>query len=127
VTIPLGKDHLPAAHVENSALELEPGTRVYGKGIIDEAGHWTAPRHATANANNADLEAPSEMSETDSASGSSSESSRLDASTLFFVKSDKILLGAYSCFCVMLFLTHCAVDDNADMRHVRTALPFLET
>jgi hypothetical protein len=91
VSLPLGKDHLPAAHIETSPDDTGTArtARNYGKGIIDEAGHWPVPRAADG-----ESRAQSDVGESDSGSGgSSSDSSKLDASTLFFVKSDKILLG----------------------------------
>lgn len=83
VTIPIGKDHLPTAHIIQQPNDL-PQHRLYARGIVDEANNWTTrpPEERT----------PSEQSES-SDSGGSSEGSRMDPSTLFFVKSDVILLG----------------------------------
>ncbi|KAI0320178.1 hypothetical protein OF83DRAFT_1281345 [Amylostereum chailletii] len=86
VTLPLGKDHIRNAHIDPTPLG-PPQRWLYGLGVIDEATHWF----------NSDAGTPSESSE----SGSSSEGSKFDSSTLFFSKTDVIML----------------VDDNADMRH----------
>lgn len=81
VALPLGKDHLPAAHIIQDEGDL-PHQRFYARGIIDEATHWASRQP--------DERTPSESSD----SGGSSEGSKMDPSTLFFVKSDVILLGA---------------------------------
>ena len=83
VALPLGKDHLPAAHVLQNFSEL-PQHRLYARGIVDEATQWAIRQP--------DERTPSEASD----SGGSSESGgKMDPSTLFFVKSDVILLGAF--------------------------------
>ena len=87
VRIPLGKDHIPAAHIDSTPLDISQQKRPYGLGIVDEATHWMT-KFPT------EMETPSESSE----SGSSSEGSKLDSSTLFFSKNDVILLGLSSIF-----------------------------
>lgn len=82
VTLPLGKDHLPSAHIIHDDGDI-PHQRFYARGIIDEATHWSSRQP--------DERTPSESSD----SGGSSEGSRMDPSTLFFAKSDIILLGEY--------------------------------
>ncbi|KAL5490593.1 hypothetical protein ACEPAI_5427 [Sanghuangporus weigelae] len=88
VTLPLGRDHLPAAHIVQNVADV-PQNRLYARGIVDEATHWSS-RHP-------DERTPSDTSDS---GGSSDSGGRMDPSTLFFVKSDIILL----------------VDDNGDMR-----------
>ncbi|KAI5119585.1 hypothetical protein M0805_006470 [Coniferiporia weirii] len=87
VVLPLGKEHLPEAHIVQDITDL-PRHRLYARGIVDEAIQWSSRQP--------DERTPSESSD----SGGSSESGKMDPTTLFFVKSDVILL----------------VDDNADMR-----------
>ncbi|KAI0035069.1 hypothetical protein K488DRAFT_83402 [Vararia minispora EC-137] len=94
VSIPLGKEHLPAPHIDNAPVN-DMARCTYGQGIIEEAGSWNAPKLQ------AGQRTPSDASEWDTLSGSSGNSSAgFETSTLFFLKSDRILL----------------VDDNADMR-----------
>ena len=83
VTLPLGRDHLPAAHVLQSGPDV-PHVRLYAQGIVDEATQWNprAPEERTP-------------SETSDSGGSSESSGKMDPSTLFFVKSDIILLGKH--------------------------------
>lgn len=91
VCIPLGKDHLPKANIfEAGSGRSRQGT--YARGVIDEASMWMASAVSSSGE-----ETPT--SDTGS-SGSSGDSGRLDPSTMFFVKSDIVLL----------------VDDNSDMR-----------
>ncbi|THH05145.1 hypothetical protein EW145_g5011 [Phellinidium pouzarii] len=88
VSLPLGKDHLPPAHIVRENSSDLPRHRLYARGIVDEAIQWSSRQP--------DERTPSDCSD----SGGSSESGKMDPTTLFFVKSDVILL----------------VDDNADMR-----------
>ena len=80
VVLPLGKEHLPAAHIVTDVQE-SPSKLLYGKGVVDEATSWDqrAPEERT----------PSESSD----SGGSSESRKSDSTTLFFAKDDVVLLG----------------------------------
>jgi hypothetical protein len=86
VRIPLGKEHLPAAHIDGGAPSRELLTRPYGQGVIEEAGRWlrTGEQRTPSDAS---------TSEWDAQSGSTPSNASLDSSTLFFVKSDRILLG----------------------------------
>lgn len=85
VTLPLGKDHLLGAHVQD--LSDIPRNRLYGQGLVDEASHWDIRPF--------DERTPSEASNSDGRGrgNSLSDGSKMDPSTLFFVKSDIILLG----------------------------------
>lgn len=85
VRLPLGKDHIAPSHIVQDLSEL-PHHRRYARGIVEEATHW------------ASMGCPDELtpSEASDSGGSSDSGSRMDASTLFFVKSDVILLGALS-------------------------------
>lgn len=80
VALPIGKDHLPAAHIVHDDADL-PQHLLYARGMIDEAAHWT-PRLP-------DDQTPSDTSD----SSGSNEGTKMDPTTLFFVKSDVILLG----------------------------------
>lgn len=118
VTLPLGKDHLSAEFIEESASASEVLTqRKYALGIIEEASSWIVGRGMGTPGVEGTLGTPSEFgvgsSEGSAGSGSgsggsggsggggagsdereSSEGSRLDRSMLFFSKTDVILLGA---------------------------------
>ncbi|KIJ24325.1 hypothetical protein M422DRAFT_274935 [Sphaerobolus stellatus SS14] len=87
VLLPLGKDHLPAAHVDDT-MSAEHRHRHYARGIVEEATQWG--RHPDSNV----MKTPSDTSD----SGGSSSEGKVDA--MFFMKKDILLL----------------VDDNADMR-----------
>ncbi len=80
VALPLGRDHLPAAHVV-VGLDDNPSKLIYAQGVVDEATQWDAriPEERT----------PSESSD----SGSSSEGRKIDPATLFFAKNDVVLVG----------------------------------
>lgn len=107
-TIPLGKDHLPPSHIIQGSDDFLPQSRTYARGIVDEAVHWS---NRTPNGST-----PSESSD----SGGSSEGGRMDPSTLFFLKSDVILLG--QCITRYPFASNfyvaLLVDDSVDMRRV---------
>ena len=83
VAIPLGKDHLPAAHIVQAPSDSGRSLH-YAKGIVDEATHWVLRQN--------DGHTPSDSSES---AGSTNDSSRLDPNTLFFSKSDVILLSKH--------------------------------
>ncbi|KAF8576294.1 hypothetical protein K439DRAFT_1640612 [Ramaria rubella] len=87
VTLPLGKDHLPPTHVDDTMSETHRHQH-YARGIVEEATHWSRQSDP--------MKTPSDSSD----SGGSNESSRMDATTLFFMKKDVLLL----------------VDDSSDMR-----------
>ncbi|KAF8521410.1 hypothetical protein BU17DRAFT_87965 [Hysterangium stoloniferum] len=106
VIIPLGKDHLPAAHVHNTMSE-EHRHRHYARGIVEEATHWSRQVDI--------VKTPSDTSE----SGGSSEGGRLDASTLFFMKKDILLVGKNDMkmhVSSQLRRGIIVVDDSCDMR-----------
>jgi hypothetical protein len=84
VTVPLGKDHLPRGHVDENAME-GGRSRLYAKGIVDEATQWLDRPLPTADI----VSTPSASSDSSGSDGNKS----LDPSTLFFLKSDIILLG----------------------------------
>ena len=87
VRLPLGKDHIAPSHIVQKTGELSTN-RPYARGIVEEALHW------------ASMGRPDELTPSDSSDsgGSSDSGSRMDPSTLFFVKSDVILLGElFSC------------------------------
>lgn len=79
VLLPLGKDHLPSAHVVDSMSE-EHRHQHYARGIVEEAALWS--RHTDGSA-----KTPSDSSE------SGSNEHKVDTSTMFFMKRDIILLG----------------------------------
>lgn len=81
VALPLGKAHLPPAHIVQGDSGDLPRHRLYARGIVDEAIQWSSRQP--------DERTPSDCSD----SGGSSESGKMDPTTLFFVKSDVILLG----------------------------------
>jgi len=78
VLLPLGKDHLPPTHVDDSMSE-EHRHQHYARGIVEEATQWV--RHPDPL-----VKTPSESSD----SGGSSED-KVDA--MFFMKKDVLLLG----------------------------------
>lgn len=80
VTLPLGRDHLPTAHIVVD-LDENPSKLTYAQGVVDEATQWDSrvPEERT----------PSESSD----SGVSSEGRKIDPATLFFAKNDVVLLG----------------------------------
>ncbi|KAL1744064.1 hypothetical protein HDZ31DRAFT_39460 [Schizophyllum fasciatum] len=96
VTLPLGKDHLPP---DNVHLEDESSTsrRRYGQGIVNDAIMWSSTAFSDGNTTPAS-ESGSIASE---ASGTGSSGSRLDPTTMFFKKTDVVLIA----------------DDNSEMRH----------
>ncbi|GJJ11735.1 hypothetical protein Clacol_005973 [Clathrus columnatus] len=101
VRLPLGKDHLPPSHVQDSMSE-EHRHQHYARGVVEEATHWSDPS-----------EQRNEMTRTPVSSVEGSERSemitegiKLDHSTLFFVRKDILLL-------VRLVSI---VDDSSDMR-----------
>ena len=86
VSIPLGNEHLVPAQINHSSVDFS-SMHTYARGIVDEAAHWSirTPNDGTT---------PSDS--TGSESGGSSESGRVDPGTMFFVKTDTILLGKES-------------------------------
>ena len=84
VRLPLGKEHIAPAHIVQNPSEL-PQHRQYARGIVEEATHW-------ASMGRPDELTPSESSDS---GGSTDSGSRMDPNTLFFVKSDVILLGEW--------------------------------
>ncbi|VDB99941.1 unnamed protein product [Peniophora sp. CBMAI 1063] len=98
VSIPLGHDHLPQAHIDPDPLVLfDHG--LYSKGIIDEAVHWTQPRGIDGDPHSA-MDNRSVSSGSATSGTSTTASTKLEASTLFFSRADVILL----------------VDDSTDLR-----------
>lgn len=77
--MPLGKDHLPPAHIDDSTSET-PRTQHYAKGVLEEATQWSRQCDV--------MKTPSDTSDSGGSDGS-----KLDSSTLFFVKKDLLLLG----------------------------------
>lgn len=80
MTLPLGKDHLPSAHIDDTMSETHRHQN-YGQGIVEEATYWSRQSDM--------VKTPSDTSD----SGGSSEGSKVDSSTLFFMKKDVLLLG----------------------------------
>lgn len=84
VTLPLGKDHLSPSHIDDAVSERHRH-QIYARGIVEEATQWSRPSDL--------VKTPSDCSDS---GGSSSDGSRLDSSTLFFLKKDVILLGGHA-------------------------------
>ncbi|KZV71818.1 hypothetical protein PENSPDRAFT_650380 [Peniophora sp. CONT] len=98
VSIPLGHDHLPQAHVDPTPLVLiDHG--LYSKGIVDEAVHWAQPRNLEYDPHSA-MDTRSVSSGSNTSGTGTTASTKLEASTLFFSRADVILL----------------VDDSMDLR-----------
>ncbi|KAL1672325.1 hypothetical protein EV122DRAFT_271710 [Schizophyllum commune] len=96
VTLPLGKDHLApgSVHLED---EFGSSRRRYGQGIVNDAMMWSSNAFG-----NGDMTPASESGSIASdASGTGSSGSRLDPTTMFFKKTDIVLVA----------------DDNSEMRH----------
>ncbi|TRM62099.1 hypothetical protein BD626DRAFT_548830 [Schizophyllum amplum] len=95
VSLPLGKDHLPpgSVHLEE---EFAVGRRRYGQGIVNDAIMWS--RTTDAGDHTPASDAGSLASD---ASGTGSGGSKLDPATMFFKKTDIVLIA----------------DDNSEMRH----------
>lgn len=98
VSIPFGKEHLPSTDVAEERHLSDTGQQhgAYARSIVEEATRWrTSPNVGMS---------PSETSDgKSSSSGSASSGGKtVDPSTLFFRKTDVVLL----------------VDDNEDMRKV---------
>jgi hypothetical protein len=82
VAIPLGKDHLPSAHIDDTISET-PRNQHYAKGILEEATQWSRQSDI--------VKTPSDTSDSGGSDGS-----KLDSSTLFFMKKDVLLLSKIS-------------------------------
>lgn len=81
VKIPLGSDHLPRDAIDDSATQASQNA--YGRGIVDEAMQWNRDREGSS----------AESMSSDSNGDASSASSRgIDPTTLYFKKSDVIML-----------------------------------
>lgn len=112
ITMPIGKDHLLPSSIVSGPVDVSYA-RSYARGIVEEANNWSAT------AANDDQRTPSESSDS---GGSSSEGSKMDPATLFFRKSDVILLGMFAnVYCGMMLISR-TVDDSADMRRVSNVL-----
>lgn len=99
---PLGKDHLPPDAIDTSPANV-PSQLSYGAGIVDEAMRWNRDKETSS------VDSSSESGVT--SGESSGQSSRgIDPSTLYFKKSDVILI----------------VDDSTDTRRYMRSifLPF---
>lgn len=86
VQIPLGRDHLPPTHVHDTMSE-EHRHQHYARGIVEEATHWLDPSDVQ-NSRTA-TSSPTSIEGSDTVN----EVNKLDHSTLFFVKTDILLLG----------------------------------
>lgn len=99
VSIPLGHDHLPQAHIDPTPLVLfDHG--LYSKGIVDEAIQWAQPHANYPDDPHSAMDNRSVSSGSNTSGTSTTASTKLEASTLFFSRADVILL----------------VDDSTDLR-----------
>ncbi|KAG8887667.1 hypothetical protein FRB98_009229 [Tulasnella sp. 332] len=94
VFIPLGSDHLPRQHIDESDTNY-PRANTYGIGIVEEATGWARSRF-----NSDDITPRSESTNSDSAADSNSSRSGDMAALFRFAPEDLILV----------------VDDNNDVR-----------
>lgn len=106
VTLPLGKDHLPPAAIEDDAAADEMPRSKYALGLVDEANQWD-------NENESSSGSSSDPSQPSDKSGSA-----LDPSTLFFEKDDVILVADDSkdlrTYLSLLFSPYARVVQAAD-------------
>lgn len=108
VRIPLGSDHLPRDAIDESGLQVSQNT--YGRGIVDEAMQWNRDR---------DSSSAGGSGSSDSNEESSSASSRgLDPATLYFKKTDVIMLVDDSFdtrrYMRSIFAPYCKLDEARD-------------
>ena len=80
VLLPLGKDHLPAAHVDDTMSEQHRHQH-YARGIVEEATQWAS--HGDPHL----VKTPSDTSDSSGSEG------KVDA--MFFMKKDVLLLGIW--------------------------------
>ncbi|WVR09485.1 hypothetical protein IAU60_006553 [Kwoniella sp. DSM 27419] len=125
VRIPLGNKHLPPDALETGPMAQNTQGR-YGQGMVDEAMQWTRNR---------DTNSVASSDETDNTVGdtNSSGSRSLDPSTLYFKKTDVVLLVDDSFdtrkYIRSVFAPFCSVIEACDgleaLEHCKKAVPDL--